>query len=270
MAGKLYLLLCLILISLTSFASTSLVIDPAPVEISEENWRKILEGEWMVEFMAPWCPACNAFKSSWDEFAIKAVDMKISLGTIDVTENPGLSGRFLLTALPTIYHVKDGVFRQYTLGRKVSDLTNFIKDGTWENVPPVSWYTDPNSFQMGLIGLFFRAAMRVRNFYTLMTEMYGIPEWACYIIIAVLTIIVGLILGLLILCCCDLGMPSRLSPGYDSLSYEDDNGDDDLIDDLDDYKTEPKEELNDKDEGEEEEETKVRRRQVEKDSSDNK
>ena len=33
-------------------------------------------------------------------------------------------------------------------------------------------------------------------FYTLMTEEYGIPEWGCYVIFAVLTIIVGLLLGL--------------------------------------------------------------------------
>jgi len=29
-----------------------------------------------------------------------------------------------------------------------------------------------------------------------MTEEYGIPEWGCYVIFAVLTIIAGLVLGL--------------------------------------------------------------------------
>ncbi|KAK3582157.1 hypothetical protein CHS0354_033085 [Potamilus streckersoni] len=267
MAWKLRLHLTLILTCLTSFASASLVINPAPLEVSEGNWRKILEGEWMVKFMAPWCPACNALKSTWEEFATKAASLEVSVGTIDVTENPGLSGRFLVTALPTIYHVKDGVFRQYTLGRKVSDLTNFIQDGTWENVTPVSWYTAPDSFQMGLVALFFRTAMQIRNFYTLMSEEYGIPEWACYLIFAVFTIIVGLILGLLIVCCCDFLMTTKEVPSrYANLSQEGDDYED-LIDDTQDDKP-LEEELNDKDE--EEEETKVRRRQVEKESSDNK
>jgi hypothetical protein len=33
-------------------------------------------------------------------------------------------------------------------------------------------------------------------FYTLMTDEYGIPEWGCYVIFALLTIVTGLLLGL--------------------------------------------------------------------------
>jgi len=54
--------------------------------------------------MAPWCPACRAFQATWDDFAKKwSRDLDVHIATIDVTQNPGLSGRFLITALPSIY-----------------------------------------------------------------------------------------------------------------------------------------------------------------------
>lgn len=35
-----------------------------------------------------------------------------------------------------------------------------------------------------------------QSIYTMMTQEYGIPEWACYVIFAILTIVTGLVLGL--------------------------------------------------------------------------
>ena len=52
---------------------------------------------------APWCPACKEMSKTWDSFASWSKDLSIKVGDIDVTANPGLSGRFLVTALPTIY-----------------------------------------------------------------------------------------------------------------------------------------------------------------------
>lgn len=39
--------------------------------------------------MAPWCPACKSFKDVWTEFAGWGYDLDITVGVIDVTENPG-------------------------------------------------------------------------------------------------------------------------------------------------------------------------------------
>lgn len=53
--------------------------------------------------MAPWCPACTSLKGTWDDLGSSAKVLKINVAEIDVTTAPGLSGRFLVTALPTIY-----------------------------------------------------------------------------------------------------------------------------------------------------------------------
>lgn len=207
----------------------------AVTTITDENWTMVLEGEWMVEFMAPWCPACRQFSETWSKFADWSRDLEINIGVVDVTENPGLSGRFLVAALPTIYHIKDSEFRQYKSGRSESELISFVDDKKWKEIEPVAWYLSPGSYQMGAVGFFFKLAMKIRALYTMMTEEYGIPEWGCYVLFAVATIVTGLILGLVIVFLCDVAFPSRPSqPSSYSKQKEDaknDSDDDDIIDD---------------------------------------
>ncbi|KAL5015587.1 hypothetical protein ScPMuIL_007330, partial [Solemya velum] len=153
-----FLLLCSIFI--LNVGADSFVNNP--IILSEDNWSNMLEGEWMVEFMAPWCPACRGFTSTWEDFAKSGGAKGISVAVVDVTENPGLSGRFLVTALPTLYHVKDGVFRQYLGGRKEQDLHEFIEEKKWESVDEISWWLAPSTPQMSVVSLFFKAAMGIR------------------------------------------------------------------------------------------------------------
>ena len=43
---------------------------------------------------APWCPACRSLTRSWSEFADWTHDLGLDgVSSVDVTENPGLSGR---------------------------------------------------------------------------------------------------------------------------------------------------------------------------------
>lgn len=47
------------------------------------------------------------------KFAEWGEDFEVNVAKVDVTEQPGLSGRFSITALPTIYRCNDGEFRCY-------------------------------------------------------------------------------------------------------------------------------------------------------------
>ncbi|CAG13221.1 unnamed protein product [Tetraodon nigroviridis] len=115
-------------------------------EVTDSNWEEILTGEWMIEFYAPWCPACQQLQPVWKDFAEWGEDMGVNIAKVDVTEQPGLSGRFIITSLPTIYHCKDGVFRRYQGARTKDDFLSFVDEQKWKAVDPVSSWFGPSSF----------------------------------------------------------------------------------------------------------------------------
>eukprot|EP00092_Neocalanus_flemingeri_P036296 GFUD01039518.1.p1 GENE.GFUD01039518.1~~GFUD01039518.1.p1 ORF type:complete len:308 (-),score=65.60 GFUD01039518.1:498-1421(-) len=178
-------------------------------KIEEDNWQDLLTGEWMVEFFAPWCPACRGLQPTWEDFAGWSEDLDIGIGQVDVTTSPGLSGRFMVTALPTIFHVKDGVFRQYRGARDKDSFISFVEDKKWTGVEPISSWKSPDSLQMSLVSYFFKLSMVLRNVHTTLTEDYQMPYWVSYVAFAVATILLGGILGLILVCCIDCVYPPR-------------------------------------------------------------
>ncbi|XP_042645714.1 thioredoxin-related transmembrane protein 4 isoform X2 [Tyto alba] len=119
------------------------------------NWSLLLEGQWMLEFYAPWCPACQQIELTWENFAKESENLDITVGKVDVTQEPGLSGRFFVTTLPTIYHANDGVFRRYRGSRTLEDLQGYVLERKWEAVEPVAGWKSPSSIMMhGMAGLF--------------------------------------------------------------------------------------------------------------------
>ncbi|XP_026478176.1 thioredoxin-related transmembrane protein 1 [Ctenocephalides felis] len=181
----------------------------AVVELTEDNWRLMLEGEWMVEFFAPWCPACKSLEPTWKSFSAWSEDLNIKVGQVDITTSPGLSGRFIVTALPTIYHVKEGEFRQYKGARDKSSLISYIEDAKWQQTEPLPSWKSPTSFQMGIVANFFKLSQILKGLHTELMETYGIPTWGSYVLFAVTTIIVGAIMGLVLVCIIDFFYPPK-------------------------------------------------------------
>ncbi|KAF7274971.1 hypothetical protein GWI33_012362 [Rhynchophorus ferrugineus] len=207
------------------------------IELDEENWSQILKGEWMVEFYAPWCPACKALDPKWKTFAESGNALGIQIGAVDVTTSPGLSGRFMVTALPTIFHVLDGQFRQYKGSRDVDSFSLFIEDRKWEQVDPISSWKAPNSLQMSFIASFFKLSQSLRQIHNKLTNEYGLPTFASYLIFAIATIIMGACLGLILVCAIDLVFPQKPSKSYEicstpSANMGDELNDEDIKDDL--------------------------------------
>ncbi|EPY74402.1 hypothetical protein CB1_002050001 [Camelus ferus] len=56
--------------------------------ITDKNWKELLEGEWMIEFYAPWCPACQNLQPEWESFAEWGEDLEVNIAKVDVTEQP--------------------------------------------------------------------------------------------------------------------------------------------------------------------------------------
>ncbi|KAI4885301.1 hypothetical protein NFI96_012274, partial [Prochilodus magdalenae] len=184
--------------------------------ITDANWDEILKGEWMIEFFAPWCPACQQLQPVWNEFAEWGEDLGVNIAKVDVTEQPGLSGRFIITALPTIYHCKEGVFRRYQGARTKDDFMSFIDEKKWQTIEPVSSWFGPSSFMMNMMSALFKLSMFIRQCHNYLTEQVGIPVWGSYVIFALATLFSGLALGLVLVFIADFVFPSRRfsSPAY--------------------------------------------------------
>jgi len=180
------------------------------VPLNEDTWHQVTKGEWMIKFYAPWCPACSALKDAWDSFAEWTDDLSLDgVAEVDVTDNPGLSGRFLVMALPTIYHVKDGVFRVYRGARDKDSFISFIEDKTWTETEAVPIWRDPSSPQMALVAYFFKASMLLRSVHTTIVNDMGWPSWISYVVFALATILMGTLLGLVLVCCIDCIYPPK-------------------------------------------------------------
>ncbi|XP_065161130.1 thioredoxin-related transmembrane protein 1-like [Atheta coriaria] len=179
------------------------------VDLNEDNWRLMLQNEWMVEFYAPWCPACKGLESIWRDFATWSDDIGISVAKVDVTTSPGLSGRFMVTALPTIFHVLNGEFRQYKGSRDKDAFISFVEEKKWKSVEPVPSWQSPNSVQMGIVSTFFKLSQVLRQVHNMLMEEYGLPSWGSYLIFSIATIFIGAILGLILVCVIDLIYPQK-------------------------------------------------------------
>lgn len=163
--------------------------------------------------VAPWCPACKNMHTAWSEFGDWSDSLGVTVAQVDITENPGLSGRFMVTALPTIYHVKDGVFRQYHGARDRDSFMNFVEQKKWTQIKPISAWKDPNSLQMSIVAKFFQWSYQIRAIHTYLVDR-GIPYWASYGLFALSTIVIGAVLGLIIVACIDYVFPGK------SLEYQ--------------------------------------------------
>uniref|UniRef100_A0A183C9R3 Hist_deacetyl domain-containing protein n=1 Tax=Globodera pallida TaxID=36090 RepID=A0A183C9R3_GLOPA len=138
---------------------------------------------------------------SWNSFADWSRDLNINVADIDVTTNPGLSGRFLVTALPTIYQL-------YTGPRDKNDFISFIEDKRWTSIDPLPSYKHPDSAQMGVVAVFFKLSMAVRDLHGHMVEKVGVPSWASYAFFATVTLALGCVLGFIIVCIIDYVFPT--------------------------------------------------------------
>uniref|UniRef100_A0A8C0UTH9 Thioredoxin related transmembrane protein 4 n=1 Tax=Cyanistes caeruleus TaxID=156563 RepID=A0A8C0UTH9_CYACU len=118
---------------------------------------------------APWCPACQQIEATWESFAKESERLGITVGKVDVTQEPGTSvmcgGRFWLGFLPQSLSANDGVFRRYRGSRTLEDLQGYILERKWEAVEPVAGWKSPSSIMMhGMAGLFhFSGWIRVGN-----------------------------------------------------------------------------------------------------------
>uniref|UniRef100_A0A8C4R3U4 Thioredoxin domain-containing protein n=1 Tax=Eptatretus burgeri TaxID=7764 RepID=A0A8C4R3U4_EPTBU len=182
------------------------------VRLTDRNWTEILRGEWMVEFYAPWCPACQRLQHDWQALSTWSEDLGIHVAKVDITVEAGLGGRFLISSLPTIYHVKDGQVRLYEGDRTESHLLAFLENEKWKLVQPLSYWRSPSSLPMACLASIMRLSVLAKDLHNYIIETLELPQWISYAVFGLLTIGAGLILGLIFVLLCENCFPSNKQP----------------------------------------------------------
>jgi thioredoxin 1 len=71
----------------------------------------------IVDFWAPWCGPCRMVGPVIDQIAEEHAD-KVSIGKLNVDENPGTAGKYGIMSIPTIILFKDGQPAKKVIGAR--------------------------------------------------------------------------------------------------------------------------------------------------------
>lgn len=177
------------------------------ITLTDDDWSRSLEGEWMIKFYAPWCYACRSVKADFLQFSEWSEDLHINVAEVDITQYPGLSGRFIVTALPTFYHSINGEFRRYLGERSADAFRDYIINKQWTTVEPINWLRHPNSVIMTLMSWLFKASIILKELHELFTVNYGLAPWISYTIFILATVCSGLAFGMFLVFLIELISP---------------------------------------------------------------
>ncbi len=79
----------------------------------------------IVDFCAPWCGPCRMVGPVIDEIAQEHGD-KVSVGKVNVDENPAIAQKFGIMSIPTIILFKDGEPAKKVIGAR--SKADFLKE----------------------------------------------------------------------------------------------------------------------------------------------
>jgi thioredoxin 1 len=75
------------------------------------------ENPVVVDFWAEWCGPCRMIAPILDEIATEQ-DGKVTIGKLNVDDNPGIAQRFGVMSIPTLLVFRDGQLDKRIVGAK--------------------------------------------------------------------------------------------------------------------------------------------------------
>lgn len=100
------------------------------IHITQENFEeKVIkaEGKVLLDFWATWCGPCKMIAPHVEQVAEERED--ITVGKIDVDDQPALAVQFGITSIPTLLVMENGHILQKALGyRPKADILKLLED----------------------------------------------------------------------------------------------------------------------------------------------
>jgi thioredoxin 1 len=80
-----------------------------PIIVTDSNFKETIKKHSLIliDFWAPWCGPCRALTPTIEELT-KEYAGKVTIGELNVDENPNTAERFQVYSIPTMLIMKDG------------------------------------------------------------------------------------------------------------------------------------------------------------------
>ena len=81
------------------------------ITITDDNFGETVEGNeglTMIDFWAVWCGPCRIVAPIVEQLADEYGEKGLTVGKLDVDENPHVAARFGIRSIPSILFFKDG------------------------------------------------------------------------------------------------------------------------------------------------------------------
>jgi thioredoxin len=86
------------------------------VTVTDTTFDSVVTSEQpVIDFWAPWCGPCRAIAPALEAIATELGE-QVTIGKVNVDEQPALASRFAIRSIPSLLFFKDGELKSQLVG----------------------------------------------------------------------------------------------------------------------------------------------------------